>query len=134
MRSLNKITLIGNLGSDPEVRTTPNGRKVATFSIATARQWKDASGSQQEKTEWHKCVAWDGPKGGLASVIEQYVGKGDRLYVEGRVEYRQYEKDGQTRYITEINVAELLMLGGKRAEDSVAEPAPEEEFDSSLPF
>ncbi|MBX9928980.1 MAG: single-stranded DNA-binding protein, partial [Gemmatimonadaceae bacterium] len=115
-RSLNKVTLIGNLGSDPEIRTTPNGSKVAQFSIATSRQWNGTNGEKQEKTEWHKCVAWNqGTKGsGLADVIERYVKKGDKLFVEGRIEYRQYEdKEKQTKYVTEINVREILLLGGK---------------------
>jgi single-strand DNA-binding protein len=115
-RSLNKVTLIGNLGNDPEIRTTSNGSKVANFSLATTRQWNSASGEKQEKTEWHKCIAWNtGGKGtGLADIIERYVKKGDKLYVEGRIEYRQYEdKEKQTRYVTEINVREILLLGGK---------------------
>ena len=115
-RSLNKVTLIGNLGNDPEIRTTTGGNKVAQFSLATSRQWNSASGEKQEKTEWHKCVAWNqGQRGtGLADIIEKYVKKGDKIYVEGRVEYRQYEdKDKQTRYITEVNVREILLLGGR---------------------
>ena len=117
-RSLNKVTLIGNLGNDPEIRTTSNGSKVANFSLATTRQWNSASGEKQEKTEWHKCIAWNqGGKGtGLADVVERYVKKGDKLYVEGRIEYRQFEdKEKQTRYVTEINVREILLLGGKGA-------------------
>lgn len=116
-RSLNKVTLIGNLGADPEIRTTSTGKKVAQFSVATGRQWTSASGEKQEKTEWHKCVAWNGGgKGtGLADIIERYVKKGDKIFVEGAIEYRQYEdKDKQTRYITEINVREILLLGGGR--------------------
>lgn len=113
-RSLNKVTLIGNLGNDPEVRSTTGGGRVATFSLATTRQWNDAQGGKQEKTEWHRCVAWNQGNSKLADVIERYVKKGDRLYVEGRIEYRQWQdKDGQTRYTTEINVRELLMLGGR---------------------
>jgi single-strand DNA-binding protein len=116
-RSLNKVTLIGNLGADPEIRTTPNGSKVAQFSLATGRQWTSASGEKQEKTEWHKCVAWNakGRGTGLADIIERYVKKGDKLYVEGEIQYRQYEdKDKQTRYVTEINVRDILLLGGGR--------------------
>lgn len=115
-RSLNKLTLIGNLGKDPEIRTTSGGNKVAEFSLATSRQWNSASGEKQEKTEWHKCVAWNqGSRGtGLADIIEKYVKKGDKLYVEGRVEYRQYQdKENQTRYVTEVNVREILLLGGR---------------------
>ncbi len=116
-RSLNKVTLIGNLGADPEIRTASNGGKVANFSLATTRQWNSASGEKQEKTEWHKCVAWNaGARGtGLADIIEKYVKKGDKLFVEGRIEYRDYkDKEGQTRYVTEINVREILLLGGGR--------------------
>ena len=112
-RSLNKVTLIGNLGNDPEVRSTTGGNRVATFSLATSRSWNDASGSKQEKTEWHRCVVWNTKSSQLADIVEKYVKKGDKLYVEGRIEYRQWQdKDGQTRYSTEINVRELIMLGG----------------------
>jgi single-strand DNA-binding protein len=106
--------LIGNLGNDPEVRSTTGGNRVATFSLATSRTWNDQSGTKQEKTEWHRCVVWNTKGSQLADIVEKYVKKGDKLYVEGRIEYRQWQdKDGQTRYSTEINVRELLMLGGK---------------------
>jgi single-strand DNA-binding protein len=112
-RSLNKVILIGNLGNDPEVRSTTGGNRVATFSLATSRSWNDQSGSKQEKTEWHRCVVWNTKSSQLADIVEKYVKKGDKLYVEGRIEYRQWQdKDGQTRYSTEINVRELIMLGG----------------------
>lgn len=114
-RSLNKVTLIGNLGNDPEVRSTTGGNRVATFSLATSRSWNDAAGAKQEKTEWHRCVVWNTKSSQLADIVEKYVKKGDKLYVEGRIEYRQWQdKDGQTRYSTEINVRELIMLGGGR--------------------
>ena len=114
-RSLNKVTLIGNLGSDPEVRSTTGGNRVATFSLATSRSWNDASGTKQEKTEWHRCVVWSSKASTLADIVERYVKKGDKLYVEGRIEYRQWQdKDGQTKYSTEINVRELIMLGSGR--------------------
>src|SRR4051794_19541235 len=113
-RSLNKVTLIGNLGNDPEVRSTTGGNRVATFSLATSRSWNNQSGERQEKTEWHRCVVWNTKGAQLADIVEKYVKKGDKLYVEGRIEYRQWQdKDGQTRYSTEINVRELIMLGGK---------------------
>ena len=116
-RSLNKVMLIGNLGADPEIRTTSNGSKVAQFSLATSRSWGGQGGTEkQEKTEWHKCVAWNGkgPGGGLADIIERYCKKGEKLYVEGRIEYRQYQdKENQTKYVTEINVREIMLLGGK---------------------
>lgn len=147
-KSMNKVTLIGNLGGDPEVRTTQSGTKVAQFSLATGRQWTDAKGEKQEKTEWHKCVVWGGAKGdGLAGVVEKYVRKGDKLCVEGRIEYRQYEdKDKQTRYVTEITVTDILLLGGgsgeKREErkpaatggGSMRDEREDPEFDDDLPF
>src|SRR5438874_11164998 len=115
-RSLNKVQLIGNLGSDPEVRSATGGNRVANFSLATSRSWNDASGTKQEKTEWHRCVVWNSKSSQLADIVERYVKKGDKLYVEGRIEYRQWQdKENQTRYSTEINVRELLMLGGARA-------------------
>ncbi|HZF67241.1 MAG TPA: single-stranded DNA-binding protein [Gemmatirosa sp.] len=117
-RSLNKVTLIGNLGSDPEVRATPGGGRVAQFSLATSRTWNDQSGVKQEKTEWHRCVAWNTKGAQLADIVERYVKKGEKLFVEGRVEYRQWtDKEGQTRYSTEINVRELILLGGRRDGD-----------------
>ena len=126
-RSLNKVTLIGNLGNDPEIRTTTGGNKVAQFSLATSRQWNSASGEKQEKTEWHKCVAWNqGTRGtGLADIIEKYVRKGDKLFVEGRIEYRQYQdKENQTRYVTEVNVREIILLGGRGGGADADGPAP----------
>ena len=114
-RSLNKVTLIGNVGADPEVRSTTGGNRVATFSLATSRTWNGPSGDRQEKTEWHRCVVWNAKTSQLADIVERYVKKGDKLFVEGRVEYRQWQdKDNQTRYSTEINVRELIMLGGGR--------------------
>jgi single-strand DNA-binding protein len=106
-RSLNKVMLIGNVGADPEVRVIPSGTKVAKVSLATNRTWTDRSGQQQEKTEWHRLNFWDK----LADVVEQYVHKGDRLYVEGRIEYSQSEDQGNVRYFTDIRVTEMVMLG-----------------------
>lgn len=117
-RSLNKVMLIGNVGNEPEVRATPNGARVAQFNLATTRAWSGPGGDKQEKTEWHRCVLWNGRAsgGGLADVVERYVHKGDRLYIEGSIEYRQWQdREGQTRYTTEIKVREMIMLGGGRA-------------------
>ena len=112
-RSLNKVTLIGNLGNDPEVRSTSGGNRVASFSLATSRTWNNPQGDKQEKTEWHKCVVWNTKGSQLADIVEKWVKKGDKIYVEGRIEYRQWtDKENQTRYTTEINVRELIMLGG----------------------
>jgi single-strand DNA-binding protein len=126
-RSLNKIMLIGNLGSDPEVRATTGGNRVATFSLATGRVWNSANGEKQEKTEWHRCVAWNSKGAGLADVIEKYAKKGDRIYVEGRVEYRQWQdKDNQTKYMTEVNVREILLLGGRGSAGGSDDSAPQQ--------
>ena len=113
-RSLNKATLIGNLGADPEVRSTSAGTRVATLSVATSRRWTTRAGDQQEKTEWHRVVCWEK----LAEICEQYLKKGDRVYVEGRIEYRQWEgQDGLTRYGTDIRALELIMLGTAEARE-----------------
>jgi single-strand DNA-binding protein len=109
-RSLNKVMLIGNVGSEPEIRTTGGGTKYAKFSLATNRVFNDRSGQRQEKTEWHRITAWDR----IAELIEQYVHKGDRLYVEGSIEYSQTEDDsGKPRYWTDIIIREMVMLSGK---------------------
>ncbi|MGQ0641543.1 MAG: single-stranded DNA-binding protein [Gemmatimonadaceae bacterium] len=117
-RSLNKATLIGNVGNDPEVRTTTGGSRVAQVSLATTRQWNGTNGEKQEKTEWHRLVLWNTKGVNLADIVERYVKKGDRLYVEGRIEYRQWQdREGQTRYTTEINVRELIMLSSRSGGD-----------------
>ncbi len=106
-RSLNKVMLIGNVGAEPEIRTTGSGMKVAKVSLATNRQFSTRGGEQQEKTEWHRLTFFDR----LADLVEQYIHKGDRLYVEGRIEYSTTEDQGQTRYWTDIVVREMVMLG-----------------------
>ncbi len=114
-RSLNKVMLIGNLGADPEVRSTANGARVATLSIATSRQWNNQAGERQEKTQWHRVVLWNNSKGsGLVDFAEKYLKKGDRVYVEGEIEYRTWEdREGKTRYTTEIKAREVMAVGGK---------------------
>lgn len=114
-RSLNKVSLLGHLGSDPEVRSTSNGTRVATLSLATGRQWKNQAGEQQEKTEWHRVVLWNNNRGtGLADVAERYLKKGSQVYVEGSIEYRTWEdREGKTRYTTEIRAREMIMLSGR---------------------
>jgi single-strand DNA-binding protein len=107
--------LIGNLGADPEVRSTANGARVATLSVATSRQWNNQAGERQEKTQWHRVVLWNNNKGsGLADFAEKYLKKGDRVYVEGEIEYRTWEdRDGKTRYTTEIKAFQVMSVGGK---------------------
>ena len=113
-RSLNKVTLIGNLGADPEVRSTSNGSRVATLSLATSRRWKNQAGEQQEKTEWHRVILWNNKGSTLADLAERYMKKGDKIYVEGSIEYRSWQdREGQTRYSTEITAREVILLSGR---------------------
>ena len=122
MRTLNKAILIGNLGAGPEVRATNQGPRVAHLSIATERRWTDAEGEVQKRTEWHRVIAW----GRLSEIAEQYLAKGERVYVEGEIRYRSYEDaEGTTRHVTEITARELIMLG--RRDASAPEAAAEEE-------
>ncbi|MFW6079905.1 MAG: single-stranded DNA-binding protein, partial [Gemmatimonadota bacterium] len=105
-RSINKIILVGNVGRDPDVQETSAGAKVAHISLATSRRFpKD--GSYEERTEWHRLTLWDR----LAELAEEYVRKGDRLYIEGRMEYGSYERDGITIPTADVRVRELVMLG-----------------------
>ncbi|MFH0825597.1 MAG: single-stranded DNA-binding protein [Pseudomonadota bacterium] len=109
-KSLNKVMLIGNLGKDPEVRYTGSGRAMATFTVATSVQWKDQDGRDQERTEWHRIVAW----GPLGEVCGKYLGKGNRVYVEGRIQSREWEdNDGNKRTTFEIVANDMIMLGGQ---------------------
>ncbi len=109
-RSVNKAIIVGNLGADPELRSTSGGTKVANLSVATSRRWNDRNGQPQEKTEWHRIVLWDK----LAEIGERYLKKGDSVYIEGEIEYRQYQdKDGVTKYSTEIRAREMVMLGSR---------------------
>jgi single-strand DNA-binding protein len=107
-RSLNKVMLIGNVGAEPEIRATPSGTRIAKVSLATNRTFSDRSGQQQEKTEWHRLTFWDK----LADLVERYVHKGDRIYIEGRIEYSQtQDEQGGVKYWTDIVVREMVMLG-----------------------
>lgn len=120
-RSLNKVNLIGNVGGDPDIRTTPSGVRVGKLSLATSRTFKDRSGHEQERTQWHRLTFF----GKLVDVVEQWVGKGDRLYVEGRLEYSQSEDaQGGTRDWTEIIVYKLIMLGSSSRGDNSSSAAP----------
>ena len=109
-RSINKVILIGNLGQDPELRYTSSGVAVASFSMATGESWKDQDGNVQEKTQWHKLVAWRK----LAEIVGEYLKKGSKVYIEGRIQYRSYDdKNGVKRDVTEIVVDQLLMLDSR---------------------
>lgn len=110
MASLNKVILIGNLGRDPETRYLPNGDAVTNISVATTDTWKDKNGEKQEKTEWHRVSLYRR----LAEIAGEYLKKGSQVYIEGRIEYREYEKDGQKRYTTDIVASEMKMLGSRQ--------------------
>ena len=143
-RSLNKVTLIGNLGADPEVRSTNNGSRVANLSLATSRQWTGQNGEKQEKTEWHRVICWNNKGAQLADLAEKFMKKGDKIYVEGRIEYRTWEdREKQTRYVTEVIAREVILLsprggGGEGAEfaraKAGAKAAPEGKAESLEAF
>ena len=109
---VNKVILVGHVGRDPELRYTAGGTAVANFTLATNRRFKDRDGNQREETEWHRCVAW----ARLAEIINQYAPKGKQLYLEGRLQTRQWDdKEGHTRYTTERVIEEMKLLGGREA-------------------
>ena len=152
--SVNKVILVGNLGKDPEIRSMQSGDKVCNFSVATSESWKDkASGERKERTEWHRVVVFNQ---GLINVCENYLKKGTKVYIEGQVETRNYEKDGQKIYTTEIVLrpfrGEITMLdskgsggggfaapsqgeyGGGMASPKGGKSAPVDELEDEIPF
>jgi single-strand DNA-binding protein len=110
-KSVNKVILIGNLGKDPELRYTPSGTAVASFSLATNERYKDKEGNWQDRTEWHKIVAWQR----LAEIAGEYLKKGRTCYIEGRLQTRSWDdkESGQKKYSTEIVASDLVLLGGQ---------------------
>lgn len=142
MKSINRVTLIGAVGQDPEVRFTAAGLAIASFSLATSEKRKD----KDEVTQWHSCVAF----GKLAEIVQQYIVKGSKLYLDGAIQYQEYEKDGQKRYATKIVVNDISMLSpatgaqgqshhGEQKARATARPAnasqAQQEFeDSEIPF
>ena len=135
-RCINKVILIGNLGKDPELRYTSSGVAVASFTLATNESWKDPEGNVQERTQWHNIVAWRK----LAEICGEYLKKGGKIYLEGKLQYRNYDdKNGVKRYVTEIVLDEMLMLDSKvgtQGSGDVATPRdePASEPASDLPF
>ena len=110
MASLNKVQIIGNLGADPEMRFTANGRSVANFNVACSRNWTTPDGERREDTEWVRVVCWER----LAELAGQYLSKGRQVYVEGRLQTRQWEdRDGNNRYTTEVIARDIIFLGGR---------------------
>jgi single-strand DNA-binding protein len=142
MASINKVILIGNLGRDPELSYTPGGLAVARFNIATSEQWNDKeTGGKKERTEWHRIVAF----GKLAEICGEYLAKGRSVYIEGRIQTSSYEKDGITRYSTDIIASQMQMLGSKASgsesrssANAQTAPTPEplapETGDDDIPF
>ncbi len=129
-RGLNKVMIIGHLGRDPEMRYTPSGRPVTTFSVATSRSWNTAEGERREETEWFNVVTW----GSLAEICNQHLRKGQQVYIEGRLQTRRWDDpEGKKHFATELVAKEMIMLGDRR-EGAVAqfEAAPGEEED--FPF
>jgi single-strand DNA-binding protein len=111
MKGLNRVTLIGNLGKDPEMKFTPQGTAVGKFPIATTRSFKGKDGQWQEQTDWHNVVVWEG----LAKIAGDYLKKGSRVYIEGRLQTRSWDdkQSGQKRYMTEVVATDLVMMGGR---------------------
>ncbi len=138
MASVNLAILIGNLGKDPELRYTPSGAAVASFSMATTEKWKDKDGQLAERTEWHNIVCW----GRQAEVANEYLKKGSPVYIEGRIQNRSYDdRDGNRRYITEIVCRRLQLLGsrgggggGSSSQSSDPSDSDIPETDDDLPF
>ena len=129
-RGLNKVMIIGYLGRDPEMRYTPSGRPVTSFSVATSRSWVAANGARREETEWFNVVAW----GSLAEICKQHLYKGQQVYVEGRLQTRGWEgADGKKHYRTELVANEMIILGNRKRvevpiESTAEDTASEEEF------
>ena len=135
-KSLNHVQLIGNVGADPEIKAMQSGDKVANLSIATSESWKDkTTGEIKENTQWHRVVVWNQ---GLIKVIEQYVKKGDKLYINGSLETRSWEQDGAKKYATEITLrnynGELILLGGGRGSDKTEAPVEDPALEDEIPF
>jgi single-strand DNA-binding protein len=126
-KSLNKVTLIGHLGGDPEIRFTKSGLQVASFSVATNERWKDADNNWQDRTEWHNIIAWTK----LAEICGQYLKKGAKIYVEGRLQTSNWDdNNGVKHYKTEIIMSDMIMLDGKRGDDA---PASQGSYSSGAP-
>lgn len=125
MSSINRVLLLGNLGKDPDVKTIDSGKSVANFSIATTETWKNAKGEKVQDTTWHNIVLWGKP----AEIAQKYLHKGDQVFIEGKIKTRSYEKDGVTKYITEVVGDNITLLGGGKKSEETADA---EEF--KFPF
>lgn len=131
MKSLNRVLMLGYVGKKPEISYTPGGDKVARISLATNTRWKDKDGKQQERTDWHRIIGWKH----IADLVEKFVDKGAPLFVEGAVRQRQWEKDGETRYSTEIVASDVILLAKNDKGKAVAEATAEGPItDADIPF
>lgn len=129
MGSLNKVILIGNLGRDAELKYTPGGAAVATLNLATTEVWNDKSGQRQAKTEWHRIVLW----AKVAEALAEYLTKGKQIYLEGRLQTREWQdKDGNTRYMTEIRGDKVVLLGGGPKRDARGGHVSDEEIGAGM--
>jgi single-strand DNA-binding protein len=129
--SVNKATLIGNLGRDPELKFTPAGDAVCNFPMATTEKWTDKSGQKQEKTEWHNIVAWNNQ----AEVLNKYLTKGSKVYIEGKIETQSWDVAGEKRYKTIIRVTGFDLINSRNQSEQVLQSQPEEKIDDEdLPF
>lgn len=129
-RGLNKVMIIGHLGRDPEMRYTPSGRPVTTFSVATSRTWHSSNGERHEETEWFNVVSW----GSLAEICNQYLRKGQQVYIEGRLQTRRWEDaEGNKHFTTELVAKEMIMLGERRETSDQIFPASSSE-DEEFPI
>ena len=123
-RGLNKVMLIGHLGREPEMRYTPSGRPVTSFSVATTRTWNSPDGERREETEWFNVVAW----GNLAEICKQYLNKGQQVYIEGRLQTRRWEdQEGKKHSTTEVVAGEMIMLGDRPARQASPAEGPSHE-------
>jgi len=130
-RGLNKVMLIGQLGRDPEMRYTPSGRPVTSFSLASSRSWTTADGERRDETEWFNIVSW----GSLAEICKQHLHKGQTVYVEGRLQTRGWEDpEGKKHYRTEVVASEMIMLGDRRAESAEMHLGEGSPSDEEFPF
>jgi single-strand DNA-binding protein len=134
---INKVILIGNVGKDPEVKVISDSLKIAKFSVATSESYTDKKGEKITTTQWHNCVVWNKQ----ADIVEKYVTKGMQLYIEGKLNYSKSEKDGETKYFTEIIVNEFRFVGKKESlssensnNGSIAPTTTEPPFDDNFPF
>lgn len=137
-RGVNKVILIGNLGRDPDTRYLPDGNAVSSVNLATSESWKGKDGQQHERTEWHRVIFYRR----LAEVVKEYLRKGSKVYIEGKLQTRKWQdQSGQDRYTTEVIAHEMQMLDGRSSNNNASEPPPADappanagDFDDDIPF